>query len=126
MFNRQSLVNVTLKIYTKFLSNRLVRFQDILHTVSNNLVSRKTRLKFRNVIFHTYFLYHLYLLFLLIYRGSQFLQFATKLNPNPLIFDSPKVIFESHDVHFVILLEVVNSDTNSIFPYPRIYYYTLK
>ena len=61
---------------------------------------------------------------LLIYRGSQFLQFTTKLNPSPLIFDSPKVIFESHDLHFIILLKLVNSDTNSIILYPRnIYYY---
>ena len=51
MFDRQSLANVTLKIRTKFHSNRLVRFRDILHTVSKNLVSRKTRLKFQNVIF---------------------------------------------------------------------------
>ena len=75
MFDRQSLVNVTLKIRTKFHSNRLVRFRDILHTVSENLVSIETRLKFQNVISRyvsfTYF-------FLLIYRGSQFLQFATK------------------------------------------------
>ena len=123
MFDRQSLVNVTLKIRTKFHSNRLVRFRDILHTVSKNLVSRKTRLKFQNVIFHTY---PLLTFFLLIYRGSQFLQFATKLNPSPLIFDSPKVIFESHDLHFIILLKVVNSDTNSIILYPRIYCYTPK
>ena len=81
MFDRQSLVNVTLKIRTKFHGNRLVRFRDILHTVSKNLVSRKTRLKFQNVIFH---MYPFYLLFLLIYRGSQFLQFTAKLNPTPL------------------------------------------
>ena len=37
MFDRQFLVNVILKIRTKFHSNR---FQDILHTVSKNLVSR--------------------------------------------------------------------------------------
>ena len=49
----------------------------------------------------------LYLLFLLIYRGSQLLQFTTKLNPRPLIF-------ESHDLHFIIPLKVVNSDRNSI------------
>ena len=57
MFDRQCLVNVTLKIRTKFHSNRLVRFRDILHTVSKNLVSsRKTRLKFQNVTFHMYHL----------------------------------------------------------------------
>ena len=117
-FDRQSLVNVTLKIRTKFHSNRLVRFRDILHTVSENLVSRETRFKFQNVVFHVS-----PLLFSLIYRGSQFLQFTTKLNPNPLIFDSPNVIFKSHDLHFTILLKVVNSDTNSITLYPRIYYY---
>ena len=33
----------------------------------------------------------------------------------PLTLDSPKVIF---DLHFVILLQVVNSDANSIIPYP--------
>ena len=54
MFDRQSLVNVTLKIRTKFHSNRLVRFRDILHTVSKNRVSRKTRSKYQNVIFHIY------------------------------------------------------------------------
>ena len=54
MFDRQSLVNVTLKIRTEFHGNRLVRFRDILHTVSKILVSRKTRLKFQNVIFHMY------------------------------------------------------------------------
>ena len=54
MLDRQSLVNVTLKIPTKFRSNRMVGFRDILHTVSKNLVSRKTRLKFQNVIFHMY------------------------------------------------------------------------
>ena len=80
----------------------------------------KTRLKFQNVIFH---MYPLLTSFYLIYRGSQFLQFTTKLNPTPLIFDSPKVIFESHDLHFVMLLKVVNSDTNSIILHPRIYYY---
>ena len=121
MFDRQSLVSVTLKIRTKFHSNRLVRFRDILYTVSKNLVSRRTRSKFQNVIFH---MYPLLTLFLLIYRGSQFSQFTTKSNPSPLLFDSPKVMFESHDLHFVILLQVVNSDTNSIILYPRIYYYT--
>ena len=45
MFDRQTLVNVTLKIRTKFHSNRLVRFRDILHTVSKNLVSRKKEFK---------------------------------------------------------------------------------
>ena len=54
MFDRQSLVSVTPEIRTEFHSNRLVRFRDILHTVSKNLVSRKTRLKFQNVIFHMY------------------------------------------------------------------------
>ena len=122
MLDRQSLVNVTLKIRTKFHSNRLVTLRDILHTISKNLVSRKTRLKFQNVIFHTY----LYLLFLLVYRGSQFLQFTTKLNPSPLIFDSPKVIFESHDLHFIILLKVVNSDTNSIIVSADLLLYTPK
>ena len=88
MFDRQSLVNVRLKIRTKFHSNRLVRFRDILHNVSKNLVSRKT-LKFKvserhfSYVSFTYF-FHLYIAF------SQFLQFTTKLNPNPLIFDSPK------------------------------------
>ena len=123
MFDRQSLANVILKIHTKFDGNRLVKVRDILHTISKNLVSRKTRLKFQNVIFH---MYPFYLLFLLIYRGSQFLQFTTKLNPSLLIFDSPNVIFESHDLHFMILLKVANSDTNSIILYPRIYYYTPK
>ena len=121
MFDRQSLVNVTLKIRTKFHSNRLVKLRDNLHTVSENLVSRETRLKFQNVVFHMS-----PLLFLLIYHGSQFLQFTTKLNPSPLIFDSPKVIFESHDLHFITLLKVVNCDRNSIILYPRIYYYTPK
>ena len=65
MFARQSLVNVTLKIRTKFHSKLLVKYRDILHTVSKNLVSRKTRFKvserhFSYVSF-TYF-------FLLIYR----------------------------------------------------------
>ena len=54
MFDRQSLANITLKIRTKFHSNRLLRFRDIFHTFSKNLVSRKTRLKFQNVIFHMY------------------------------------------------------------------------
>ena len=119
MSDRQSLVNVTLKIRDKFHSNRLVRFRDILHTVSKHLVSRKTRLKLQNVIFHMY-----PLLTFFFYRGSQFLQYTTKLTPSPLIFDSSKVIFASHDLHFVILLKVANSDTNSIIPYLRIYYYT--
>ena len=96
MFDRQSLVNVMPKIRIKFHGNRLVRFRDILHTVSKNLVSRKTRLKFQNVIFHTYPLLTFFT------YVSQFLQFATKLNPSPLIFDSPKVIFQSHDLHFII------------------------
>ena len=48
------LVNVTLKTRTKFHGNRLARFRDILHTVSKNLVSKKTRSKFQNVIFHMY------------------------------------------------------------------------
>ena len=113
MSDRQSLVNVTLKIRTKFHGTPFLK----------NLVSRKTRLKvserhFSYVSF-TYF-------FLFIYRGLQFLQFATKSNPSPLIFDSPKVMFESHDLHFIIMLKVVNSDTNSIILYPRIYYYTPK
>ena len=43
--------------FTKFHGNRLVRFRDILHTVSKNLVSsRKTRLKFQNVTIHMYHL----------------------------------------------------------------------
>ena len=54
MLDRRSLVNVTLKIRSKFHSNRLVNFRDILHTVSKNPVSRKTRSRFQNVIFHTY------------------------------------------------------------------------
>ena len=45
MLDRQSLVNVTVKIRTKF-------HRDVLHAVSKNLVSRKTRLKFHNVILH--------------------------------------------------------------------------
>ena len=61
MFDRQSLVNVTLKIRTKFHSNRLVRFRDILHTVSKNLVSRKRRFKVSERHFSyvslTYFFY---------------------------------------------------------------------
>ena len=122
MFDRKSPVNVTLKIRTKFHGSRLVRFRDILRTVCKNLVSRKTRLKFQTVIFH---MYPLLTFFTYIYRGSQLqLQFTTKLNPSPLIFDSPKVIFESHALHFVILLKVANSDTNSIILYPRIYHYT--
>ena len=64
--------------------------------------------------------------FSLIYRGSQFLQFTTKSNPSPLIFDSPKATFESHDLHFIILLQVVNSDANSIILYPPIYCYIPK
>ena len=52
-------------------------------------------------------------------NSSQFLQFATKLNPSPLTF-------ESRDSHFIILLEVVNSDRNSVILYPRICYYTSK
>ena len=56
MLDRQSLVNVTLKIRTKFHSNRLVRFRDVLRIVSKNLASRKTRLNFQNVIFHMYLL----------------------------------------------------------------------
>ena len=51
MFDRQYLVNVTLKIRTKFYSNRLVRFRDTSHTVSRNLISRNTRFKFQNIIF---------------------------------------------------------------------------
>ena len=50
MFDRQSLVKVT----PSFHSNRLVRFRDNLHTVSKHLVSRETRFKFQNVIFHMY------------------------------------------------------------------------
>ena len=96
MFDRQSLVNVR----TKFHDDRLIRFRDILHTVSKNLISRKTRLKFQNVIFDMYLLLAF---FTYIYRGSQFLQFTAKLNPSPL--------------HFIILLKVVNSDTNSIIQY---------
>ena len=48
------------------------------------------------------------------------------MNPSPLIFDSSRVIFESHDLQFIILLKVVNSDANSIILYPRIYYYNSK
>ena len=62
---------------------------------------------------------------LLLYLLLYILQFRTKLNPSALIFDSPKVTFESHDLHFIILLKV-NSDANSIILYPRIYYYTTK
>ena len=115
MFDHQSLVNVILKIRTKFHGNWLVRFRDILHTVSKNLVSSKTRLKFQNVIFHVY---PLLTFFTYIYRGSQFLQFTTKLNPTPLILNSPKIIFELDDLHFIILLKVANNDTNSIILYP--------
>ena len=64
MFDRQSLVNVTLKIRTKFHSNRLVRFRGVLHTVSKNLVSRKTLLKFQNVTFHMYPLPTLFYLYI--------------------------------------------------------------
>ena len=52
----------------------------------------------------------------MLHCGTEFLQFTTKLNPSPLTFDSPKVIFEPHDLHFIILLEVVDS----IILYPRI------
>ena len=79
---------VTPKIRTKFHGNRLVRFRDISHTVSKNLVSWKTRLKFQNVVFHTHplltfftYIYHLYFN----------IQFTTKLKPSPLIIDSPKI-----------------------------------
>ena len=123
MLDRQSLVNVTLKIRTKFHSNRLVTLRDILHTISKNLVSRKTRLKFQNIISH---MYPLLTFFTYTYRRSQFLQFTTKSNPSPPILDSPKAIFESYDLHFITLLKVANSDTNSIILYPRIYYYTPK
>ena len=99
MFDHQSLVNVTLEIRTEFHGDRLVRFRDILHTVSKNLVSRDSFVIFSHVPF-TY--------------NSQFLQFTTKLNPSPLTLDSPNVIFESHDLHLIILLKVVNGDTNSI------------
>ena len=58
MFDRQSLVNVTLKIRTKFHSNWLVSYRDILHNVSKNPVSKKTRLKFQNVIFHAHSSYN--------------------------------------------------------------------
>ena len=112
MFDRQSLVNVTLKTRTKFHSNRLVRFRDILHTVSKKLVSRETRLKFQNVIFHTYPLLTFF---------TYISRLTIKSNPSPLIFDSPKVIFESRDLHLVILRQVVNSDANSIIPYLPIY-----
>jgi len=36
----------------------------------------------------------------LIYRGSQLSQFITNLNPSPQIFDSEKVIFSSHALHY--------------------------
>ena len=67
------------------------------------------RLKFQNhVIFRKV---SFTCVFLLVYRGSQLLQFTTKLNPHPLI-----------ELNFVILLNVVNSDTDSIIL--RIFYYT--
>ena len=75
MFDRQSLVNVTLKIRAKFHSNRLVRFRGISHAVSKIRVSRETRRKFQNVIFHTY---PSLTFFLLTHRGSQF--FNSQLN----------------------------------------------
>ena len=119
MFDRQSLVNVTLKTRAKFHSNRLVRFRDISHAVSKIRVSRETRRKFQNVIFHAY---PSLTFFLLTHRVSQFLQFTTKLNPSPLILDSPNVTFESHGLHFIMLLKVANSDTDSIILYPQIYH----
>ena len=106
MLDRQSLVNVTLMIRTKFHSNRLVRFRDILHAVSKDLVSRKTRLKFSE----RHFSYVSFTYFFYLYTAAL----------------TPKVIFESHDLHFMILLKVVNSDTDSIILYPRIYHYTPK
>ena len=119
MFDRQSLVNVTLKIRAKFHGNWLIRFRDILHTVSKSLVSRKARLKFQNVILsHVSFTYFFYSY--IAARSS----YNSNLNPSPLMFDSPKVIFESHDLHFTILLKLVNSDANSITLYPWIYCYT--
>ena len=95
MFDRQSLVNVTLKIRTKFHSNRLVRFRDILHTVSENLVSIETRLKFQNVISHTCPSLTFFYLYIAAHSS-----YNSQLNPSPLIFDSPKVIYESHDLRF--------------------------
>ena len=74
MFDRQSLVNVTLKIRTKFHSNRLVRYRGILHTVSKNLVSRETRLKFQKLHFsYVSFTYFFLLIFsrLAVLRISQ-------------------------------------------------------
>ena len=117
MFDRQSLVNVTLKIRTKFHSNRLVRFRDILHAVSTNLVSRKTRLKFQNVILHMCPLLTFFTYISRFTAKLYILQFTTKLNPSPLIVESPKVTFESHDLHSIISLKIVNSDANSIVLY---------
>ena len=47
MFDRRSLINVALKIRTRFHGDRLIRFRDILHTVSKNLVSREKRVENR-------------------------------------------------------------------------------
>ena len=55
MFDRQSLVNVTLKIRAKFHSNRLVRYRNIVHTVSKNAFKVSER-QFLYVSF-TYFFY---------------------------------------------------------------------
>ena len=54
------------KIRTKFHSSRLIRFQDILHTVSKNLVSREM-LKFKVSERHFSYVSFTYF-FLLIYR----------------------------------------------------------
>ena len=74
-----------------------------MHTVFKHLVSRVNAFKVSERHFS-----HVLTFFLLIHRGSPSLQFTIKLNPSPLI-DPPKVTFQSHDLHFVILLEAVNT-----------------
>ena len=109
MFDSQCLVNVTLKFH----SNRSITFRDILHTVSKKPSFERNAFKVSErhfsyasltCFFYLYiaaFILLIYLFILLIYylfyfTYSQFLQLATK--SNPLTFDSPKVIFESHDL----------------------------
>ena len=123
MFARQSLVNVTLKIRTKFHSNLLVKYRDILHTVSKNLVFEKIAFKISkrhfSYVFFTYS-FHLYI--------AAHSSYNSQLNwiQVPWYSIRRNLIFKSHDLHFIILLKVVNSDTNSIILYPRIYHYTPK
>ena len=123
MFDRQSLVNVTLKIRTPSFTVIGWLDSEISCTPFLKAQFREKRVQsFRK----SSFICILYSLFLLVHRGLQFLQFTTELNPSPLIFDSPEVIFESHDLHLIILFKVASSDTNSIILCPRIYYCTPK